>query len=53
AVLTAGHTDDAAVMGDPEYGWGWLADRFDIIQTDWIGSLSGFLARTGRRYRSR
>ena len=51
AVLSAGHSDDAAVMGDPEFGWGWCADRFDILQTDWIGSLSRFLESTGRRYR--
>ena len=51
AVLTAGHTDDAAVMGDPEFGWGWLADRFDILQTDWPGRMRRFLEDTGRRYR--
>ncbi len=37
AVLSAGHSDDVAVTHDPDYGWGWLADRgFDIIQTDWV-----------------
>ncbi len=51
AVLSAGHSDDAAILGDPEFGWGWCADRFDIIQTDWIGSVSRFLEKTGRRYR--
>ncbi|MBR4206928.1 MAG: glycerophosphodiester phosphodiesterase family protein [Clostridia bacterium] len=51
AVLSAGHTDDAAILGDPEFGWGWCADRFDIIQTDWIGSVSRYLEKTGRRYR--
>ena len=51
AVLAAGHSDDAAILGDPEFGWGWCADRFDIIQTDWIGSLSRYLEQTGRRYR--
>lgn len=51
AVLAAGHSDDAAILGDPEFGWGWCADRFDIIQTDWIGSLSRYLEKTGRRYR--
>lgn len=36
AVLSAGHTDDISVTGNPDDGWGWLADRgFDIIQTDW------------------
>lgn len=44
AVLTAGHTDDAAIMGDPEFGWGWLIDKgFDILQTDWVMPLRGFL----------
>ncbi len=42
---------DISLMGDPEFGWGWCADRFDIIQTDWIGSLSRYLEKTGRRYR--
>ena len=35
-VLSAGHTDDVAVLQDPEAGWGWIVDKgFDIIQTDW------------------
>lgn len=34
--LAAGHNDDVSIMGSPEKGWGWLADKgFDIIQTDW------------------
>lgn len=50
AVLTAGHTDDEALTGDPEKGWGWLADRgFDIIQTDWLLPLKLFFKETGRR----
>ena len=49
AVLSAGHSDDAALSGDPEFGWGWCADNFDIIQTDWVLALSDFLRRTGRR----
>ena len=51
AVLAAGHSDDAAIAGDPEFGWGWCADRFDIIQTDWIGQCARYLEETGRRYR--
>ncbi|MBR5444502.1 MAG: glycerophosphodiester phosphodiesterase family protein [Clostridia bacterium] len=50
-VLAAGHSDDAAIMGDPEFGWGWCADRFDIIQTDWIGQCERYLLKTGRRFR--
>ncbi|MBQ9995596.1 MAG: glycerophosphodiester phosphodiesterase family protein, partial [Clostridia bacterium] len=51
AVLAAFHSDDTALAGDPEYGWGWCADNFDIIQTDWIGPLSAYLEKTGRRFR--
>lgn len=46
AVLTAGHTDDIAVSGDPDRGWGWLVDRgFNIIQTDWPLALRQYLGR--------
>ena len=50
-VLAAGHSDDAAIMGDPEFGWGWCADRFDIIQTDWIGQCERYLLKTDRRFK--
>lgn len=44
--LSAGHTDDVAVTGNPDYGWGWLEDKaFDIIQTDWPGMLRDYLRR--------
>ena len=26
AVLAAHHSDDTAMAGDPEFGWGWCAD---------------------------
>lgn len=40
ARLTAGHTDDRAMSGDEDGGWGWLIDRgYDILQTDWPLSL--------------
>lgn len=46
AVLTAGHSDDAAVAGDPDYGWGWLVNKgFDILQTDWTAQLARYLGR--------
>ncbi|MBQ1217388.1 MAG: glycerophosphodiester phosphodiesterase family protein [Clostridia bacterium] len=49
-VLSAGHTDDISVMGDPDNGWGWLADRgFDIIQTDWVYHCYRYLKDTGRK----
>lgn len=51
AVLAAHHSDDVAMAGDPEFGWGWCADRFDIIQTDWISNCDRFLRDTGRRFR--
>lgn len=35
--LAGGHSDDIAIAGEPDRGWGWLIDKeFDIIQTDWI-----------------
>lgn len=48
-VLSAGHTDDVAVMGDPDNGWGWIADcGFDIIQTDWTKELRDYLNCRGK-----
>ena len=36
-IISAGHTDDAAVTGDPDFGWGWFRDKgFDVVQTDWL-----------------
>lgn len=49
-VLSAGHNDDVSVTGNPENGWGWLADRgFDIIQTDFLYQSRRFIEDTGRR----
>ena len=46
--LTGGHSDDVAVAGDPENGWGWLIDRgFDILQTDWTLQLRRFIDQRG------
>ncbi len=43
-VISAGHTDDCAVNGNPDAGWGNLIDRgFDIIQTDWCAMLRQYL----------
>ena len=45
AQLSAGHSDDIAVAGDPDYGWGWLIDKgFDIIQTDWVLPLRCYIS---------
>ena len=42
--LSGGHTDDISVTGNPEDGWGWIADKgFDIIQTDWVMPLKHYL----------
>ena len=50
--LSAGHSDDISAAGDPEGGWGWLADRgFDLIQTDWPLMMRLFLEETGRRFK--
>lgn len=44
AILSAGHTDNIAVQGETERGWGWLIDRgFDIIQTDWCLMLKNYI----------
>lgn len=49
-VLSAGHSDDASLTGDPAGGWGWLAGRgFDIIQTDWPLAAAQYLRRADRR----
>lgn len=43
-ILAGDHTDDTALRGDPELGWGWFVDKgFDIIQTDWPRELSLYL----------
>ena len=50
--LAAGHSDDTALCGDPDTGWGWLADRgYDMIQTDWCLLLIEYLKKTNRYYR--
>lgn len=50
--LTGGHSDDAAICGDRDYGWGWLAKRgFDLIQTDWTSELISYLKENNLLYR--
>lgn len=50
--LAADHSDDVALAGDPDKGWGWFAENhFDIIQTDWPLALSLYLDQKGLRYR--
>ena len=51
AVISAHHTDDVAIAGDPDTGWGWLAERgFDILQTDWLMPADVYLTRKGYRH---
>ncbi len=53
AQLSAGHSDDTAVTGDPDLGWGWLARHgFDFIQTDWPLMLQIYLKEQGLLFRS-
>jgi glycerophosphoryl diester phosphodiesterase len=50
--LVAGHNDDISAAGDPDNGWGWLADRgFDLIQTDWPLMMRLYLEETGKRFK--
>lgn len=47
-VLSAGHSDDVSITGDPDNGWGWLARKgFDIIQTDWPLNARMYLEEKG------
>ena len=50
AVLAAGHSDDLSLTGNPDDGWGWLADNgCDIIQTDWVQMTRQYLEAAGKR----
>lgn len=50
--LAAEHSDDTALSGNPDLGWGYFArNGFDIIQTDWPLALSLYLEKNGLRYR--
>lgn len=43
--LCAWHNDEVSITGNPDAGWGWLADKgFDVIQTDFVPSLKKYLA---------
>ncbi len=49
-ILSGVHTDDTALLEDPELGWGWFCrNGFDIIQTDWLLACDGYLKKTGLR----
>lgn len=52
AQIAARHSDDVAMVGDPDSSWGWLVDRhFDMIQTDWILPLRLYLQARGQKVR--
>ncbi len=52
AVLSAGHNDDISAAGDPDNGWGWIADRgYDFMQTDWPLMAIDYLKKTNKLYR--
>lgn len=49
-LLAGQHSDDTALKGDPDNGWGWFIDKgFDIIQTDWTRELNLYLNNEKRR----
>ena len=44
AVISAHHTDDGSLTGDPDKGWGWMLDKnADFIQTDWLLMLKDYI----------
>lgn len=50
SVISANHNDDTAFSKSLYDGWGWLIDRgFDIIQTDWCGVLSNYIAEYSKK----
>ena len=50
AILAGTHTDDISVSGNPDAGWGWMANKgFDIIQTDWVMPCVDYLKSIGKR----
>lgn len=49
AVISAHHTDDAALTRSRDFGWGWLIDKgADFIQTDWLLPLRAYITEKGR-----
>lgn len=40
SIIAGGHTDDIAITGNPDYGWGWFKEKkFDMLQTDWLPAV--------------
>ena len=48
-VISAGHTDDVSLTGDPAAGWGFFLDKgVDVIQTDWPLMVRQYIGRARR-----
>ncbi len=46
AVIAGTHTDDTAVTGDPDTGWGWYQKKgFDLVQTDHLAAAKTYFER--------
>ncbi len=45
-VISAGLTDDRAILGEKDEVWGYFKDKgFDIVQTDWVNELKQYLIK--------
>lgn len=49
-VIAGEHTDDVALLGNPDKGWGWFVENnFDILQTDWVLAVNNYYKGKGYR----
>ena len=50
--LVGGHDDHISLLGEPDKGWGWLADKgYDILQTDWVTDCISYLKNSNKYYK--
>lgn len=48
ANISGVHTDDTALLADPDLGWGWFVEKgFNVIQSDWCTELNLYLKNKG------
>ena len=48
--LSAGHDDNTALLGNPDFGWGYFVDRkYDIVQTDHLPIMMNYYREKGVR----
>lgn len=48
ANISGVHTDDTALLTDPDLGWGWFVEKgFNVIQSDWCTELNLYLKNKG------